>query len=242
MNQDKSQNKPTTPSSPKNNEETLEQRADQTLAIALSRLNDPSNRNEDDDDVPMTKGGPGSGCQGPNCGRPRTGVAETSKFTMQTSYPAAFTFNAKNPIRTTVNSDGKPVDKFSIGPDNEFMPTMRGDRHAQAQRGDWQDFDRSTRVIQDPARKVALFRFGSGEQATLTAAIDGNKDAMNLILNKQRNLAENLYGKDKGWKIILASGGTRNHDFNTLPSRLDEPDEIPDNPETFVDTKFIYKT
>ena len=66
MTQDKSQNQPTTPISPKNNEDTLEQRANKTLALAIARLNSPDNRNEDDDDVPMTKGGSDSGCQGPN--------------------------------------------------------------------------------------------------------------------------------------------------------------------------------
>ena len=242
MTPDKSPKNPTTPSSPKSNEETLEQRADKTLALALSRLNDPKTVNEDDDDIPMTKGGPGSGCQGPNCGRPRTSDPQSAKFGLQTSYPAAFSFDTKDPIWTTVKSDGKPVDKFSISPNNEFVPVMRGDRHAMAINGDWQNFDRSLRVIQDHSRKVAFFRFGSAEPVTIQAAAEGNKDAMNLILNKQRNLAENLYGKNKGWKIILASGGTRNHDFNSLPSRIDEPEEIPDNPEAFIESKFMYKT
>ena len=240
MNQDKSQKKPTMPSSTNNAKDTLEQRADKTMELILSRLNDPNNHNDDDDDVPMTKGGPGSGCQGANCGRPRTG--NSKGFTLTTKYPHAFTYNAKDPINTLANKDGKPVGKFSIGPNNEFMPVFRGEMHAQAQTGDWQDFDRSVRVIQDPSRKIALFRFGGGEQATLSAAQDGNKEAMDLILNRQKELASNLYGSHKGWKIILASGGTRAHDFNTLPYQLDEPGELPDNPETFIEQRFTYRT
>lgn len=49
MTQDKLPNQSIMPSSPKNNEETLEQRADKTLTLVLSRLNNPNNRNEDDD-------------------------------------------------------------------------------------------------------------------------------------------------------------------------------------------------
>ena len=103
------------------------------------------------------------------------------------------------------------------------------------------NYDRSTRVIQDLNRKVALIRIGGTDPKTLDSAIEGNETDMNRVLISQRSIAERLYGNHKGMTVILASGGTRQFDNNNLPGMQDSPDEIPNNPEKYVNPKFIYR-
>lgn len=185
----------------------------------------------------LEKGGPGSGCQGENCGRPSSGFKYQSKF------PNNFTYNEKDPIKTTVNRDGQPVDKFAVTGNNKFVPVGRDEAHGQALRyGDVDDYDSSIRVIQDPKRKLAIFRIGGADKDTLNAAVMGDKRAMNIVIHKQADLADRLYGKHKGWTIALASGGTWRFDNNNLPNKLDNAEDLPKDMESLVDKRFIYKT
>ena len=193
-----------------------------------------TNDNHADVDT-VAKGGPGSGCNPSvgTCGRPATG--------MKTRYPNAFTFNEKDPIKTIVNRDGKPVDKFVITPDGNFVPVARDEAHGVAL-GDFINYDITTRVIQDTNRKLAVIRLGSVDKTTLNDAIMGDKGAMNRVIAKQREIAEKLYGKHKGWTVVLASGGTWRFHDNNLPNKLDNAEDLPENMEGLVNKEFIYKT
>jgi hypothetical protein len=73
------------------------------------------------------------------------------------------------------------------------------------------------------------------------AAVDGDKTAMNQIIEYQRGIADKLYGKHKGMTIILSSGGTWRHDQNNLPQNLDTGSDLPDNLQHLVNPKFVHK-
>lgn len=188
----------------------------------------------------LQKGGQGSGCQGPNCGRPETGNKD---FKYRTKFGTAFNYNEKDPVSTTSTRTKEPVDKFVVTDDNEFIPVSHDELHGIAlANNDVKNFDSTTRVIQDLPRKVAFFRIGYPDTKVLNSAIiDGDEKSMNMIINRQKEIAEKLYGGHKGMKVILASGGLPRVHGNNLPRDIDNGSEIPKNPEAYVDKRFTYK-
>lgn len=188
----------------------------------------------------VEKGGPGSGCQGPNCGRPATGTVH-SKMKMRVLSPDSFKAVESDPVSTKEVSTGKPLDKFIVTTKNEFVPVHSYDRHSAVIIGSGPGYDATTRVIQDLDRKVALIRIGHDDPKILQDAVMGDKTAMNKVIERQRNIAQQLYGKHKGMKVILASGGTWRFDQNNLPRDVDSGAQLPSKPEQYVNAKFIYK-
>lgn len=190
------------------------------------------------------KGGPGSGCKGPNCGRPSTGA-----FKIASGYPDSFMLNHEDPVSTRHKNGGKSfIDKFVVTPRGEFIPVLEDQRHGGAigdmgSKADYgKDYDASIRVVQDLPRKVALIRIAHPDQRVVNAAvIDGDERAMNQILEHQRGVADKLYGKHKGMTVILASGGTWRVDQNELPKDLDNGYQLPAKPQGYVNAKFIHR-
>ena len=192
----------------------------------------------------VAKGGPGSGCNPSvgTCGRPSTGNKE---FTYKTRFPHAFKYDAKDPVSTKYTRNGEIIDKFIVTPKGEFLPVTMDDYHGSV----WESgtvlsgaYDASEKVIQDLPRKVALIRLSYPDKQILDSAIRGNDLAMSTVLDRQRALAEKLYGNHKGMTIVLASGGSPIGNDNNLPRTIDDGHMIPDNVESFVDKRFIYKT
>ena len=176
------------------------------------------------------KGGPGSGCQGPNCGRPK-GVVASAEFKLRAKNPGAWEFNDVDPVKTT-DLDGRVVEKFSITSSGEFVPVGSGQFHSHTL--PITEFDSSTRVVQDLKRKVAVFRF-SGSDAEVKRALSGDVSVWNTVRARQAELAERLYSKHPGMQVILASGGPDATDLHGM-------DDIPDNPARFADKKYVYRT
>ena len=190
----------------------------------------------------VEKGGPGSGCKGPNCGRPKG----SGRFAVKSGYPNAFKFNHADPV-TTKYSDGKSIDKFVVMQDGTFIPVLADQRHGNAigdlgAQVDYSQYDSSIRVVQDLSRKLAFIRIAHPDMSVVNAAvIDGDERAMNQVIEYQKGVADELYAKHPGMTVILASGGTPRNDQNNLPSDLDNGYSIPDKPQKYVNAKFMYR-
>ena len=167
------------------------------------------------------------------------------EFTYKTKYPHAFAYNEKDPVSTKFTRNGETIDKFVVTPKGEFLPVLPNDYHGSV----WSDhtvlgsdYDASEKVIQDMPRKVAMIRMSYPDKEVLDNALKGDNRAMGKVLERQRALADKLYGKHRGMTIILGSGGSPISGENNLPRTIDSGQDIPDNLEGLVNKEFIYKT
>lgn len=184
----------------------------------------------------IEKGGPGSGCQGPNCGRPKGGGSDAG-FKLKAGNAGAWQFNAADPVNTR-DLDDRIVEKFSIDKDGRFVPVSAGQMHASTLRD---GYDQAVRVIQDPKRRLVFMHFSGVDQDTYTAAREGNPAAWAKVRGMQIELADRLYGKHPGTRVILASGGPEGYRIpGSKTGLIEHASEIPANPAQFIDKKYLY--
>lgn len=184
----------------------------------------------------VEKGGSGSGSwEGP--GQPRFAHAPAGGFKLRASNPDAYEFNVKDPVRTK-DLSGRVVSKFSITPSGEFAPVSEGQMHASVLKPG--EYDESVRVIQDPKRKLAFMHFGGASKQEIESAISGDEKVWASVRERQREIADKLYRRHPGTKVILASGGPGGTRSGSRTGFVDSPSDIPDMPENFIDPKYVH--